>query len=350
VLQREQFLEQLGSEKRRADRSRAPLSLVVVKFRTDSGLDSDDLLDIVRDLSLRKRSTDFAGYLSERVIAFLLPYADANAAQSFSEMLVGKIGASAVVVSQATYADQRFDDLMREVLVEATATCKETPTAIDHPAAKSRWALVVKRAMDIVGAISLSLIFAPVMIATAVAIKLSSPGPIVFRQVRIGRDGVPFEFLKFRSMRAGVDDDIHREYVAKLIAGRHHEINEGDSERPVYKLQSDSRITPVGRILRKTSMDEMPQLFNVLRGEMSLVGPRPPIPYETEKYQSWHLRRLQEVRPGITGLWQVQGRSKLAFDDMVRLDLQYIRNWSLWLDIEILLKTIVVVIRGDGAD
>ena len=121
-------------------------------------------------------------------------------------------------------------------------------------------------------------------------------------------------------------------------------------DNPIYKLQSDSRITAVGRIIRRTSIDELPQLFNVLKGEMSLVGPRPPIPYEIENYQSWHMRRLQEVRPGITGLWQVEGRSKTTFDDMVRLDLRYIRNWSLWLDIKILFKTVVVVIRCDGAD
>jgi lipopolysaccharide/colanic/teichoic acid biosynthesis glycosyltransferase len=151
-------------------------------------------------------------------------------------------------------------------------------------------------------------------------------------------------------MRTGADDRVHREYVAKLIDGRHDEINEGDAHRPIYKLQSDSRITTVGRIIRKTSIDELPQLFNVLKGDMSLVGPRPPIAYETERYQSWHMRRLQEVRPGITGLWQVEGRSKTSFDGMVRLDLLYIRSWSLWLDIKILFKTLLVVVLRDGAD
>jgi lipopolysaccharide/colanic/teichoic acid biosynthesis glycosyltransferase len=146
------------------------------------------------------------------------------------------------------------------------------------------------------------------------------------------------------------DDAIHREYVKKLIEGHHDQINEGDADDPVYKLQSDARVTAVGRIIRRTSMDELPQLVNVLKGEMSLVGPRPPIPYEIEDYQSWHMRRLQEVRPGITGLWQVEGRSRTTFDEMVRLDLRYIRNWSLWLDIKILFKTVVVVIRCDGAD
>jgi lipopolysaccharide/colanic/teichoic acid biosynthesis glycosyltransferase len=168
--------------------------------------------------------------------------------------------------------------------------------------------------------------------------------------MRIGRGGTSFPFYKFRSMRCDNDDGIHREYVKNLIQGRHDQINEGDADNPVYKLRSDSRITAVGRIIRRASIDELPQLFNVLKGEMSLVGPRPPIPYEIDDYRSWHMRRLQEVRPGITGLWQVEGRSTTTFDEMVRLDLRYIRNWSLWLDIKILLRTIVVVIRCDGAD
>jgi lipopolysaccharide/colanic/teichoic acid biosynthesis glycosyltransferase len=190
----------------------------------------------------------------------------------------------------------------------------------------------------------------PLMLITALAVKLTSPGPVIFRQMRIGREGKPFPFYKFRSMRCDSDDTVHREYVKNLIQGRHDEINEGDADDPVYKLRSDSRITAVGRIIRRASIDELPQLFNVLKGEMSLVGPRPPIPYEIENYQPWHMRRLQEVRPGITGLWQVDGRSKTSFDDMVRLDLRYIRNWSLWLDFKILFKTVVVVIRCDGAD
>jgi lipopolysaccharide/colanic/teichoic acid biosynthesis glycosyltransferase len=190
----------------------------------------------------------------------------------------------------------------------------------------------------------------PLMIVIAVAVKLSSPGPIIFKQQRVGRGGVPFKFYKFRSMRTDGDDSAHREYVAKLIAGKLNEINQGEADNPVYKMRGDKRITPIGKIIRKTSIDELPQLINVLKGEMSLVGPRPPIPYEAEKYESWHMRRLQEVRPGLTGLWQVEGRSKTSFDDMVRLDLRYIRNWSLWLDFKILFKTVAVVVRCDGAD
>jgi exopolysaccharide biosynthesis polyprenyl glycosylphosphotransferase len=346
VLSRKQFLERLHLEQRRADRSRAPLSLVVMNLASNESLDVDDLRDILSDLSLKNRDTDFVGYLGDGLVAFLLPYSGAKAAETFSKLIVDRIDLPAVTVDFATYTEAGFDDFVRDWL-----TGSETiPVFVDVAARKSRWALAIKRGMDIVGALSLIIACAPLMIGVAIAIKLSSPGPVIFRQTRIGRGGVPFDFYKFRSMRMGSDDRVHREYVTKLIAGRHHEINEGDPGKPVYKLQSDSRITPVGRFLRRTSIDELAQLFNVLRGEMSLVGPRPPITYETENYQSWHMRRLQEVRPGITGLWQVEGRSKTSFDDMVRLDLRYIRNWSLWLDVKILFKTIIVVVRCDGAD
>ena len=150
-------------------------------------------------------------------------------------------------------------------------------------------------------------------------------------------------------MYSKVDDQLHREFVTNLIKGEHEKINQGDEEDPLYKIKDDPRVTKVGKIIRKTSIDELPQFFNVLKGEMSLVGPRPPIPYEVEKYEPWHLRRILEVKPGITGLWQVDGRSKTSFDDMVRLDLRYVQNWSLWLDVKILLKTIRAVIRPNGA-
>ena len=145
------------------------------------------------------------------------------------------------------------------------------------------------------------------------------------------------------------DDAIHRSYVQKLIDGKLHDVNQGDGQRPLYKIKSDPRVTEVGKIIRKLSFDELPQLFNVLKGEMSLVGPRPPLPYEVEKYKSWHLRRILEVKPGITGLWQVEGRSRTSFDDMVRLDLRYVQQSSLRLDLKILMKTVNAVLRPSGA-
>jgi lipopolysaccharide/colanic/teichoic acid biosynthesis glycosyltransferase len=146
-----------------------------------------------------------------------------------------------------------------------------------------------------------------------------------------------------------IDDQIHREYVTNLIKGDLKKINQGDENTPLFKMKSDPRVTRVGKIIRKTSIDELPQFFNVLKGEMSLVGPRPPVPYEVEKYEPWHLRRILEAKPGITGLWQVGGRSRTSFDEMVRIDLRYVQNWSLWLDLRILLKTAKAVFSSKGA-
>jgi len=160
---------------------------------------------------------------------------------------------------------------------------------------------------------------------------------------------LPPERVQRTYLRTNADDRIHREYVASLIKGDLQQINQGDVAKPIYKLKADPRVTPVGRIIRKTSLDELPQFFNVLKGDMSLVGPRPPLPYEVAQYQSWHLRRILDVRPGITGLWQVEGRSKTSFDDMVRLDIRYTRSWSLLLDLKLLFKTVKVVLKRDGA-
>ncbi len=207
----------------------------------------------------------------------------------------------------------------------------------------------IKQAIDALGSSMALIILSPIFLAIAVAIKLSSPGPILFRQKRIGQYGVPFTCLKFRSMHAVNDSQIHKEYVTRFIAGSVDAGVSDTDDKVVYKLTADPRVTRVGRLLRKTSLDELPQLLNVLLGEMSLVGPRPPIPYELEAYDIWHRRRLLEVKPGITGLWQVNGRSRLRFDDMVRLDLKYAQAWSLGLDLKILLQTPRAVFSGDGA-
>ena len=183
----------------------------------------------------------------------------------------------------------------------------------------------------------------------AAAVKLTSKGPILFRQQRVGQYGQKFTFLKFRSMHAANNSAIHQEYVKRLIAGAPGSEQDSSDGQGVYKLKDDPRITKVGRFLRKSSLDEIPQFLNVLAGQMSLVGPRPPIPYEVEVYEIWHKRRLLAVKPGITGLWQVTGRSRTTFDEMVRLDLRYVKSWSLWLDIKILWHTPRAVLTGSGA-
>jgi lipopolysaccharide/colanic/teichoic acid biosynthesis glycosyltransferase len=211
---------------------------------------------------------------------------------------------------------------------------------------EKRSLLIVKRAMDIAGSVLMLVFCAPLLLLIAAMVKATSKGPVLFRQHRVGQYGRRFTFLKFRSMRVDNDPSVHREYVTKLIAGEADRVKAGAPGTGVYKLANDNRITGIGMFLRKTSLDELPQFVNVLKGDMSLVGPRPPIPYELAAYQTWHRRRVLEVKPGITGLWQVTGRSQVKFDDMVRLDLRYATSWSPWLDLKILLRTPGAVIKG----
>jgi lipopolysaccharide/colanic/teichoic acid biosynthesis glycosyltransferase len=186
-------------------------------------------------------------------------------------------------------------------------------------------------------------------LAIALCISLDSRGPVLFRQKRVGKGGHEFICYKFRTMYHDADPEIHRRYVQSLIRNQAPDGYTGNEKTaPIYKLQKDPRITRVGAFLRRASLDELSQLFNVVKGEMSLVGPRPPLPYEVQEYQDWHLARLA-VLPGITGLWQVRGRSKVTFDDMVRMDIEYIARQSLWLDMKILLLTIPAVFGGQGA-
>ena len=210
---------------------------------------------------------------------------------------------------------------------------------------------VLKRALDIMGSIFGLILFSPLFAVISAAIKLTSKGPVFFRQERYGQYGKKITFLKFRSMYVNNNDAIHREYIKKLITeGGEEQSKEGnDAVEAVYKIKDDPRVTAVGRFLRKSSLDELPQFINVLKGDISLVGPRPPIPYELENYDLWHRHRILGIKPGLTGLWQVTGRSSTTFDGMVRLDLQYIRNWSLWLDIKLILQTPMTVFKGKGA-
>lgn len=198
------------------------------------------------------------------------------------------------------------------------------------------WNWWIKRMMDIVLASLVLVLGAPLMLLIALAIKLDSPGPILFRQVRVGKGGKLFTLYKFRSMVDGADK---QQEALREALGR---------SPLLFKLPNDPRVTRVGRVLRRTSLDELPQFFNVLKGEMSIVGPRPPVPEEVAEYQDWHLQRLL-VTPGLTGLWQVNGRSDLTFDEMVRLDLYYVENWSPWLDLKVMLRTVPVVLMGRGA-
>ena len=222
-----------------------------------------------------------------------------------------------------------------------------TAVALDRDILRTDTAIVVRaarRGLDIALAGVVLLALLPLMLLAALAIRIDSPGPILFRQRRVGRDMKSFTMLKFRSMKAAADASPHREYVRALITGTE---DDQPSEGGLYKLVVDDRVTRVGRLLRKTSLDELPQLWNVLRGEMSLVGPRPVIAYEVEHYPEWYLRRFA-ARPGLTGLWQVSGRNQRTYEEMVRFDIEYAERQSLRLDVLILIKTLWVVIGGKG--
>lgn len=210
-------------------------------------------------------------------------------------------------------------------------------------------ALGIKRLVDIAGSLAAIIVFLPLSLVIALAVRLTSKGPVLFRQVRLGQYGKKFTFLKFRSMYVNNDHSIHEQYVKRFIVGSAGTECSTATQQKVYKLTADPRVTPVGEFLRKTSLDELPQFLNVLAGDMSLVGPRPPVMYEVQSYGLWHRERLTAVKPGITGLWQVEGRSRVTFDEMVRLDIRYARSWSLWLDFKILIQTPGAVISGIGA-
>jgi len=196
--------------------------------------------------------------------------------------------------------------------------------------------LFLRRGLDVAGSLLMLIITSPLIVLLTLLIRLETPGPVIYRQVRCGLNGRKFTLYKFRSMVQDAEKRQGELAVFNLMSG------------PVFKMRDDPRITRVGRFLRRTSLDELPQLINVLKGDMSFVGPRPPIPEEVEKYKGWQRRRLS-MKPGITGLWQVSGRNQIDFENWMKLDLEYIDKWSLWLDLKILLKTIPVVLLGKGA-
>jgi exopolysaccharide biosynthesis polyprenyl glycosylphosphotransferase len=249
------------------------------------------------------------------------------------------IGSLEPVVSACAAAGIPFTmltDMFGDLLPPPRITRFDALAAMSFaPVHHSRPKLAVKRAVDLVGATVGLLLSAPVMALAALGIRLTSPGPILFRQTRCGLNGRPFQMLKLRTMHSGAETSL-----AALLA-----LNEMDG--PVFKLRCDPRVTPFGRFLRRFSLDELPQLWNVLRGDMSLVGPRPAMPAEVAQYETTVRRRLS-MRPGLTCLWQVSGRNQIGFDEWVRLDLRYIDTWSLGNDVRILLKTVPAVLSGSG--
>lgn len=318
-----------------------------------SGEQVDQLIQLMLALASRARDTDVVGWYRENVtVGALFTEVSAQDRHSALSAVLNKFGElrgteqRVIEFSQLCVSFHFFPDDWKEGDPIGGSSDPALYPDLLAAAKARRVAQGIKRTMDISLSLLLLVLCLPAFLVIALAIKLTSKGPVFYRQQRVGQYGRQFTFLKFRSMRANNDCTAHRDYVRQLIAGQALRVATNNDIVGVYKLANDNRVTLVGRVLRRTSLDELPQLLNVLHGEMSLVGPRPPIPYELGSYQAWHRRRLMQVKPGITGLWQVKGRSRVKFDDMVRLDIKYAETWSLWNDLKILLQTPAAVLRG----
>ena len=350
VLSEELFSRVLVAERRRADRSDHPLAMMTLSAADHRGDTSLLWRRATEAVAAHTRETDVMGWLPGRTgIGIILHKVHAPDAADPRELEVRIRRELARCFDADTVA--RFAIRLHTHANRQTVSAPQ-PAEEDEPAPEAslpRNALydALKRLFDIVSSATLLAMLAPVLLLIAALVKLKSPGPVLFRQVRVGQRLKPFTMLKFRTMHVNADHGLHQAFVSQFI-------NAGGPDQQAgtpgfFKLTNDPRITPIGAVLRKTSLDELPQLWNVLRGEMSLVGPRPALPYEVEQYKRWHTQRVFEAMPGITGLWQVGGRSRTTFDDMVRLDLRYARARSLWTDIKILLATPAAVFTGKGA-
>jgi len=357
VLLEESFRSMLTLERRRAERSRKPFVLMLLDasaFILEKT--ADRFMTRVCSVLLKStRETDLIGwYETGVVLGVIFTEVSTEAEKPITDILHSKVlhalheeldrkVTAGLVVTTHLFPENAVGDKGEKV-----ADSRFYPDlAKTNP--EKRASQIVKRVIDVLGSAFLLLFLSPALAIIALAIKLTSQGPVIFRQERLGQFGSRFRCLKFRTMYVNNDTKIHQEYVQRLINGQTDGGNKESGKPAVYKIKNDSRVTPLGRLLRKASLDELPQFWNVLIGEMSLVGPRPSLPYEFEVYDIWHRRRVLEVKPGVTGLWQVSGRSRTCFDDMVRLDLRYSQTWSIWLDVKILLQTPRAVLSGDGA-
>jgi lipopolysaccharide/colanic/teichoic acid biosynthesis glycosyltransferase len=357
VLSEEAFVSMLYLERRRAERAKKRYALLLLDVK--DALDGTQKLrtaeKITQTLCEMTRETDIIGwYLREQVLGIICTEIGKAEVSDIRKCLTEKFREAFERIlglekaAQITLSFHFFPEEERESGDSDDSASISLYPDLHRKAPSRKLALGVKRAIDIAGSAAALLLLSPLFMIIAVLIKATSKGPVFFRQERLGQYGKKFTFLKFRSMRNDCDSKIHQEYVSKFIAGQVS--GQGQSgERVTFKIQRDPRVTPVGAFLRKTSFDEIPQFWNVLIGEMSLVGPRPPVEYEFKAYDVWHRRRVLEIKPGITGLWQVEGRSRTQFDDMVRLDLKYARVWSIWLDVKILVRTPGAVVSADGA-
>ncbi len=380
LLDEKTFAAMLHYERERAERNGGRFSCIYIDFLFSNGTNKKTINDIAERIIISLRIVDRAGIIKNNVICLLLPETTEKGAYNVIQKLKSTINEitahniSSYNITFCSYPDERACGISnnnpdtknttvgsRPALVKMeyseTAGIGEAITidqnlvfTIENLTRGLNRERYCKRLIDIFGALCGIILLSPVMILIAIIIKITSKGPVLFRQTRLGYQGQSFTFLKFRSMYTDCKDELHKEYLKKFIAGSIDETNMGSQNSPYYKMKNDPRVTPFGKLLRKTSLDELPQFFNVLLGQMSLVGPRPPIPYEVADYENWHRKRVLDVKPGITGLWQTTGRSKTTFDEMVRLDLYYAKNWNLRLDMKIIFNTFKAVFTGFGAD
>jgi lipopolysaccharide/colanic/teichoic acid biosynthesis glycosyltransferase len=344
-------------ERKRTERSGKPFLVMLMSIGRALQANGDQrvLPKIFSALFCSIRETDVAGWYRDGevlgVIFTEVSGTERNAVQSLvltrvSNALQGTLGADCV--DQISISFHFYPDDWNKPGTNRMADEELYPDLLERMD-RRKFSHFVKRTMDIGGSIAALIALSPLFVIIASVIKLTSKGSVIFRQQRIGQYGVPFTFLKFRSMKSASDPAIHREYIRRFISGKSDTGSSGHRQNAPYKLSDDPRITLIGKFLRRASLDELPQFINVLKGDMSLVGPRPPVPYELEMYRAWHRCRVLEAKPGITGLWQVSGRSRTKFDDMVRLDIRYARTWSVWRDLMILLQTPLAVLSGEGA-
>jgi lipopolysaccharide/colanic/teichoic acid biosynthesis glycosyltransferase len=355
VLPENVFHSMLTLERRRAERSRKPFVLMLLDANLEHGTAEQILMQAVDVVVATKRETDLVGWYKQgAILGIIFTEVSLEGERPITETLRAKIDTAflkhlgrdrAAKIAISTHLFPENWDRNSSGRVADSALYPE----LNRKGSRKKLPLVIKRAIDIIGSGALLLVLSPFLLVIVALIKLTSKGPVIFEQERLGQFGARFKCLKFRTMYTNNDPKIHQEYVQQFIAGKSGLDNSNGAEKPVYKLVKDPRVTSIGSFLRKTSLDELPQFWNVLRGDMSLVGPRPPVPYEFEVYDIWHRRRVLEIRPGVTGLWQVSGRNRMRFDEMVRLDLRYCQTWSIWLDLKILIATPRAVFNGGGA-
>lgn len=356
ILTQKAFHRVISIERMRTERSHKPFLLMLLDMGDylPSETNGEHLSKLAKALSASTRQTDVAGwYETDHIVGVMFIEISLEERQGIVNTMIARVSdilrdhLSSEQFRRVTFSFHLFPEDWEQGSLKPSNSIFYPE--LSKQANKRRISGALKRAIDVVGSIVALTFLSPVFLVIAGVVKATSKGPVFFRQHRLGAHGEPFVFLKFRSMFVGNDDTVHKEYIKKLIDGQAERHETNANGEGVFKLTSDSRITPVGAFLRKTSLDELPQFINVLKGEMSLVGPRPPIAYEVENYHVWHRRRLLEAKPGMTGLWQISGRSRVGFDEMVRLDLRYAKASSPWMDIKILLLTPLAVIRGEGA-